>query len=111
LAEQRTHNPEVRRFDPGRRYHDGMTAEYITCNSPWPHTPGVIHEAGNADVFGGFYQECARCGHVIQDYTGVMEVTPSPWPEGSLISIGPGRPAFRYLPGEPAHADDTLCVN
>ncbi|MEU4578982.1 hypothetical protein [Nonomuraea sp. NPDC023979] len=37
--------------------------------------PIVIHVAAEP-TFGGLYQECSRCGYVLQDYTGSHPMVP-----------------------------------
>lgn len=56
----------------------------------------TIHIAGPPQA-GGLYQECARCGHVLQDYTGHQLYTPegddttiAHWPEGRRIGVNDG---------------------
>lgn len=58
--------------------------------------PATIHVAGPPQ-FGGLYQTCTRCGHVLQDYTGGMpmvavteeatDVSLPVWPEGERIAV------------------------
>ncbi|MFC6081015.1 hypothetical protein [Sphaerisporangium aureirubrum] len=50
----------------------------------------TIHVAGEPQM-GGLYQQCARCGHVLQDFTGSQPMVP----EGQDSAIPywtPGRP-------------------
>jgi hypothetical protein len=84
--------------------------ELIACNDPW-NIPGVLHVADDPGVLGGFYQACARCGEVLQDYIADMAVTgPSPWPPGSMVSVAEGRPVYRVAAGELPDPRDTACV-
>jgi hypothetical protein len=57
----------------------------------------TVHVAGPVQL-GGHYQECARCGHVLQDYTGSEVMVPEgqadlglpSWPEGLPIAVEGG---------------------
>ena len=54
----------------------------------------TVHIAGPAQL-GGLYQECARCGHVLQDYTGGQVMIPegqadkgiASWLEGGQVAV------------------------
>ena len=68
----------------------------------------VIHTAGPPQL-GGLHQQCARCGHVLQDYTGSQpmvvedEDTISTWPEGRRIAV---RDNATWVMAEDAPLDD-----
>ena len=82
----------------------------IPCNLPF-YGPGVVHVAGDPGEFGGWYQECAVCGEVLQDYTDLtLDGPPRPWAPGTRISVSPERPGFRYQADELLHDGDTLCA-
>ncbi|MGP3914353.1 hypothetical protein [Nonomuraea sp. 10N515B] len=75
----------------------------------------TIHIAGEPR-FGGLYQDCARCGHVFQDYTGgeVMTLEEDAglgipyWTVGNRIAVN-GNASWNIPDGEPLEDDETEC--
>lgn len=74
----------------------------------------TIHIAGPPQL-GGLYQQCARCGHVLQDYTGSMPMvvegqdpTVPTWIEGQRIGVYGGA-MWMLGPDIPLDADEAEC--
>lgn len=74
----------------------------------------TIHLAGPVQM-GGLYQECSRCGFVLQDYTGGQPMVPEGmdtsipvWPVGRRISVA-GNATWTLADGIPLDADETEC--
>jgi hypothetical protein len=80
----------------------------------------TVHVAG-PPMHGNLYQECARCGIVLQDYTGrelmvaVDSEDPAPdttipaWPEGERIGRLGGVTYVVGPPGRPLDDDEREC--
>lgn len=77
----------------------------------------TVHLAGPPQL-GGLYQECARCGHVLQDYTGgEVGVVAEPgastdiahWTEGERIATAGNATWLIGPPGRPLDATETEC--
>jgi hypothetical protein len=75
----------------------------------------TIHIAGPAQM-GGLYQDCSRCGHVLQDFTGGQPMTPTDqadrgipaWTEGNRIAVNDNA-TWNIPDGEPLEDDETEC--
>lgn len=74
----------------------------------------TIHLAGTPQL-GGLYQRCARCGHVLQDYTDGLPMviegddpTLPTWTEGRRIAVA-GNATWTLAPDIPLDADETEC--
>lgn len=77
----------------------------------------TVHVAGPPQL-GGLFQDCARCGHVLQDYTGsevMVSVEPGDtapptighWQEGGRIAqVGN---ATYVVPARPLDDDEREC--
>lgn len=74
----------------------------------------TVHIAGPPQL-GGLYQECTRCGYVLQDYTGSQpmvvdgeDTTISAWPEGRRIAVR-GNATWVNADGASLDDDETEC--
>lgn len=75
----------------------------------------TIHIAANPK-FSGLYQDCARCGHVFQDYTGgeVMTLEEDAglgipyWTPGNRVAVNGGA-AWNVPDGEPLESNEAEC--
>lgn len=74
----------------------------------------TIHVAGPPQL-GGLHQQCARCGHVLQDYTGSQLMVPDgqdttipSWAEGRRVGVRENA-TWTIPDGVPLDADETEC--